>query len=86
MSSTRRHAEDEGHPNAAQNKAIVFALIWDKDYEVCHSDGMGGTKRSRGKLKDLDQDGYVVLEDDNGNIILIPKDKVVDLKHTAEKT
>ncbi|MBX3420475.1 MAG: hypothetical protein KF752_02855 [Pirellulaceae bacterium] len=85
MSYTRRRTEDEARPSPEQIKAMVFALIWDKVYDVHHLDGVGGTTTSHGKLKDLDQDGFVVLEDDNGNIILIPKDKVVDLKHTPEK-
>ncbi|ODA36616.1 hypothetical protein [Planctopirus hydrillae] len=76
--------EDERPPNRDEIQSIVFALIWDKVYDVRHLDGVGGTNISHGKLKYLDQDGFVVLEGPDGNVILIPKDRIIDIKQVPK--
>jgi hypothetical protein len=56
--------------------SVIVALVIDKDYEVTYGDP-ANPKKVKGKLKDLDVDGFVVLEDSEGRTMLIPKDGVI---------
>lgn len=62
---------------------IIISLTY-KHYEVAHEDGKGDVKTKKYKLIDLDKDGFVVFEDKNGKAVLIPKDRIVDMKQSLE--
>jgi hypothetical protein len=58
----------------------IAAMIYERDYTIYYTDGKGNPQKDYGKLISADQDGFVVLKDNNGKIILIPRDRIDSLK------
>jgi len=58
----------------------IAAMIYDRDYTIYYTNGQGSLQKDYGKLISADQDGFVVLKDNDGKIILIPRDRIDSLK------
>lgn len=60
-------------------KPSIAALSVGRDYEVEH-ESPNGSQKVEGTLIDLDEKGFVVIEDSNGKRIIINKNKVIVMK------
>jgi hypothetical protein len=54
----------------------VAAMVHDRDFTIYYADRKDNIVVVRGKMLSTDHDGFVVLTDKNGKMILIPKDRV----------